>query len=225
MDEGIADYALEYAQGKKVEYAEVRALNQVQDRLMLRNGILEAYASGVDSGFCVRLIANGGIGFASTNKWSKEEAKKIVDLALKYAKGAKRKEKLVFAEEKGVKAKWVVEQKKKIENVSPEDRIGTFVEINKALSSCGVKLAATMSQCTIDLITKYFVNSEGSKISSFVPKIGAFLFITVAEEGKTEQAYEQFGYSGGWEAFAHWGVADKLIHNAKVLRDVITKGK
>jgi len=225
MDEEIVDYTLEYAQSKNVEYAEARALSQVQDRLMLRNGILEAYGSAVDSGFCVRIIANGGIGFASSNKWTKEEAKELVDLAFKYAKAAKRKEKLVFAEEKGVKTKWTVGQKKKIENVSPEERIAAFVDINKALTSCGVKIPATMSQCMIDLISKYFVNSEGSKISSFVPKIGAFIFITVTEQGKTEQAYKQFGYSGGWEAFDEWNAADKLIHDAKVLKDVITKGK
>jgi TldD protein len=225
MDEEIVDYALEYAQSKNVEYAEARALSQVQDRLMLRNGILEAYGSAVDSGFCVRIIANGGIGFASSNKWTKEEAKEIVDLAFKYAKAAKRKQKLVFAKEKGVKTKWTVTQKKKIENVSPEERIAAFVDINKALTSCGVKIPATMSQCTIDLITKYFVNSEGSKISSFVPKIGAFIFITVAEQGKTEQAYKQFGYSGGWEAFDKWNAADKMIHDAKILKGVITKGK
>lgn len=225
MDEEIVDYALEYAQSKKVEYAEVRGLSQIQDNLMLRNGILEAYVSAVDSGFCVRIMANGGIGFASTNKWLKEEARKVVDIAFKYAKAANRKEKLVFEEEKGVKTKWVVDQKKKIENIPPEERISTFVDVDKALASCGVKVAATMSQCSIALSTKYFVNSEGSQISSFVPKIGAFIFVTVAEEGKTEQAYEQFGYSGGWEAFQEWKVAEKMIHNAKVLKDVITKAK
>jgi TldD protein len=225
MEEEIVDYALEYAQSKKIEYAEVRAQSQVQDRLTLRNGILEAYVSSVDSGFCVRIIADGGIGFASTNKWSKEEAKEIVDLAFKYAKAANRKEKLVFAEEKGVKTKWTVDQKKKIENISPEDRISTFADVDKALASCGVKIAATMSQCSIDLTTEYFVNSEGSRISSFVPKIGAFIFITVTEQGKTEQAYEQFGYSGGWEAFRDWNIPERMIHSAKVLKDVITKAK
>ena len=225
MEEEIVDYALEYAQGKKIEYAEVRAQSQMQDRLMLRNGVLEAYTSAVDSGFCVRIMANGGIGFASTNRWLKEDAKEIVDLAFKYAKAANRKEKLVFTEEKGVTTKWVVDQKKKIENVPPEDRISAFVEINKALASSGVKVPATMSQCSIDLITKYFVNSEGSRISSFVPKIGAFIFITVAEEGKTEQSYKQFGYSGGWEAFDEWNLGDKMVHEAKVLKDVITKAK
>ncbi|MEM4703477.1 MAG: TldD/PmbA family protein [Candidatus Bathyarchaeia archaeon] len=225
MEEELIDYALDYAQSKKVEYAEVRALSQVQDRMMLRNGTVEAYASAVDSGFCVRVMANGGIGFASTNKWTKEEAKEIVDMAYRYAVAAKRKEKLKFAEEKGVETKWVVDQKKKIEDVSPEERIAMFVDVHKTLASCGVKVAATMTQCSIDLVSKYFVNSEGSRISSFVPKIGAFIFITVAEEGKTEQAYEQFGYSGGWEAFKEWNVAEKLVHNAKVLKDVITKAK
>jgi len=105
MEEDIVDYALKYAESKQIEYAEVRAQSQAQDRLMLRNGILEAYVSVVDSGFCVRMLANGGIGFASTNKWTREEAKDIVDLALKYANAAGRKDKIVFAKEKGIETK------------------------------------------------------------------------------------------------------------------------
>jgi len=225
MEEDIVDFALERAKSKGIEYAEIRAQSQLQERLMLRNGILEAYMSAVDSGFCVRIIADGGIGFASTNKWTKEEAMEIVDLAFKYAKAARRKDKIIFAEEKGVKAKWVVDQKEKIEDVSPEDKIAKFVEIDKSLSSCGVNVAATMYSCSIDLTSKYFVNSEGSRISSFKPEMGAFIFVTVAEHGKTEQAYEQFGYSGGWEALDKWNITGKMIHDAKVLKDVIAKGK
>jgi TldD protein len=75
------------------------------------------------------------------------------------------------------------------------------------------------------LTSKYIVNSEGSRISSFLPTLGVFIFITVAEQGKIEQAGKQFGRSGGWEAFREWNVAEKVIHDAKVLKDVITKGK
>jgi TldD protein len=225
MDKEIADYAVEYAKGKKVQYAEIRADSQQRDTLLLRDGNLEAYGSAVDSGFCVRIMAGGGIGFASTNKWTREEAREIVDLACKYARSAKRREKLVFAEEKGVKTRWTVDQKKKVENVPPEDRISTFVDVHKALASCGVKVVATTASCTVDLTKKYFVNSEGSQISSFVPRIGAFVFISVVEQGRTEQASEQFGYSGGWEAFLSWNIPEKMVHDAKVLRAVITKAK
>ncbi|MGC8939072.1 MAG: TldD/PmbA family protein [Candidatus Bathyarchaeia archaeon] len=225
MMEDMADYALKYAVDKGVEYAEARAQRQVQETLMLRSGILEAYTWSVDSGICTRVIAEGGIGFASTNKWTKDEVEGIVDLAIKYAKAAKRSEKLVFAKEKSVEAKWTVEQKKKLEDVSPEEKMAKLAEINRALVSCGVNIAASMLSCTVNLISKYYVNSEGSKISSFIPRIGTYSFITVIEEGKTEQAYQQFGYSGGWEAFKEWNMEEKIIHDAKVLKEVITKGK
>jgi TldD protein len=173
----------------------------------------------------VRIIADGGIGFASTNKWTKEETREIVGLAHKYAKSAERKEKLVFAEEKSVKTRWTVDQKRKVENVPPEDRISAFVEVHKALASCGVKVVATMASCTVDSTTRYFVNSEGSQISSFIPRIGASVFISVGEQGRTEQASEQFGYSGGWEVIRDWAVPEKMVHDAKVLKTVITKAK
>ncbi len=100
MDEDIVDYALDCAMKKKIEYAEVRGSSQIADGIMLRNGSLEAYATAVDSGLCVRIMAGGGIGFASTNKWSKEEARTITDLAFRYAKAARRKDKLSFARRK-----------------------------------------------------------------------------------------------------------------------------
>ena len=225
MDEEIVDFALDCALNKKVEYAEVRGHNQVQNGIMLRNGVVEAVVSVVDSGFCVRIMANGGIGFASSNKWTKEEAKAVVSMAFKYANSANRKEKLVFADEKGVDAKWTVDQKKNIEDVSLEERMSAIAAIDKALASSKVKIAATASSCSTSLITKYFVNSEGSQISSYVPRLGAYFFITVAEQGKTEQAYEQFGYSGGWEAFGKWKIPEKMVHDAKILKSVITEAK
>lgn len=225
MDEAIADFALEYAETKKVDYAEVRANRQLQEMLLFRNGVLETYASTLNSGFCVRVLTRGGIGFASTNRWSKEEARAIVDLAVKYAASANRRDKLVFAKEKSVRTKWAVSQKRKIENVPPEERISVFKDAHKELTASKVKIPATIMQCSIDLAYGYFVNSESSRISSFVPRLSAFAFITVTEQGKTEQASKHFGCTGGWEVFRVWAIPEKLIHEAKVLKNVITKAK
>lgn len=225
MEKDIVDYALEYARGKDIEYAEVRAQNQKLEQLMLKNGILETFLSSVNSGFCVRILAEGSIGFASTNKWTKDEAKAVVDLAYKFAKAAKRKDKIEFAEEKAVETTWEVEQKKKIEDVDSETKIKQFLDVDKALTSHTVNVPARVFECDIHLTEKYFANTEGSCISSFVPKIAAFGFITVVEQGKSEQAFEQFGYSGGWEAFDGWRMTEKLIHDTNVLKEVITKAK
>ncbi len=225
MDRDIADFALNFAMDKKVEYAEVRAHRQDSEGLVMKNGVLDAYVKAVDSGFCVRVLADGGIGFASTNKWTKTEAKSIVNIAYKFAKMARRKEKITFAEEKSVKADWKVPEKKKMEDLSPETRIETLMEVDKTLTSEGINIVARMFSFGTGMTEKYFVNTEGSVISSYVPRIGAFGFITVVENGRPEQAARQFGYAGGWEALKKWKLTEQMTHEAKVLKRVIKDAK
>ena len=45
------------------------------------------------------------------------------------------------------------------------------------------------------------------------------------ENGKPEQAYKQFGYAGGWEAFDHWNIKEEMVNEAKVLQRVIKEAK
>jgi TldD protein len=225
LDKDLVDFSLDYAESKKVDYAEARAHATQADQMVIKNGVLDAYLSTVDSGLCVRILANGGLGFASTNKWTKDEVKMVVDTAYKFAAMAKRKEKITFADEKDVKTKWNVSQKKKIEDVPPEKRMDELMSVDKALAAQEIKIPARIITSTIALTEKYFVNSEGSEISSFVPKIGAFVFITVVENGKPEQAYKQFGRSGGWEAFDEWKIADAMLHEASVLRKLTKEGR
>jgi TldD protein len=225
MEKDLADFALNYAQSKKVDYAEVRAHTETQEGLVMKNGAIDAYFASIDDGFCVRILTDGGIGFAATNKWTKEEAKAIVEIAYKFAKMAKRKEKITFAEEKSVKANWKAEEKKKIADIPSETRIETMSEIDKDLVSHGINVPARMLNLGSNVSEKYFVNTEGSMISAYVPRLSAYAFITVVEKGKPEQTYKQFGYAGGWEALDHWNMKEEMIREAKVLQRVITEAK
>jgi TldD protein len=225
MDKDLVDFALTYANSKEIEYAEVRAHSEKNENLAMKNGVLDAFSSVVESGFCVRILADGGIGFASTNRWTRKEAKRIVEIAHKLARTAKRKDKITFAREKGVKASWKVEEKRKIEDVSTETRIKTFIEMNKELTSQGINIPGRMFNSGTSLAEKYFVNTEGSVISSYVPRVNAYGFITVVESGKSEQAYEQFGFTGGWEALEEWGLVEKMINEAKMLQSVIKEAR
>ena len=191
----------------------------------MKNGVLDAYASAVDSGFCVRILAEGGIGFAATNKWTREEAKNIVEIAYKLAKTAKRKAKITFAGERSERVNWKAEEKKKIENITPETRIRTFMEMDRDLTAEGINIPGRMFSFGTSLTEKYFINTEGSVISSYVPRVSAFGFITVVENGKSEQAYKQFGYAGGWEALDEWKLTEQMISEAKVLQGVIREAK
>ncbi len=225
MDKDIVDFALNYARSKKVDYAEVRAHTENQEGLVMKNGVLDAYFTSVDDGFCVRILAEGGIGFASTNKWTKDEAKAIVDMANKFARAAKRKEKIEFAEEKSVEVNWKADEKKRIADVSSETRIETMMELDKDLTSHGINVPSRALQTASNLTEKYFVNTEGSVISSYVPRISMFAYITVVENGKPEQTYKQFGYAGGWEALDKWNLKEEMANEAKVLQRVLKEAK
>ena len=87
MDKDLVDYALDYARSKKIEYAETRAHNTEFEQLVIKNGTLDAFISTIDKGFCVRILADGGLGFASSNKWTKDEARILVDRAHKKVSG------------------------------------------------------------------------------------------------------------------------------------------
>jgi len=225
LNQDLPDYTLDYARTKGVEYAEVRAHNTKLEQMTIKNGILDAFVSTVDNGYCVRILAKGGIGFASSNRWTKEEARKIVEIAHEFAVSARRKNKITFASETGVEAKWNVMQEKNIADVSPEKKISELMEVDKRLTSDQIKVPSRILACSTILSEKYFVNSEGSTISSFLPKISAFAFITIVENNKPEQAFKMFGGSGGWEIFEKWKMADKLLHEAKVLQQLIKSGK
>jgi hypothetical protein len=47
LDRDIAEFALDYASGKKLEYAEVRAHSEKSEGLTMKNGVLDAYASAL----------------------------------------------------------------------------------------------------------------------------------------------------------------------------------
>ena len=218
---------MEYASGKEVEYAEARGVETNSEGLILRNGVLDAYTIGVDSGFNVRILACGGLGFASSNKWTKEEVIKIVELSYSLAKSAKRREKIEFAEEDAVKTNWRVEQAQKIEDVSSEEKINRLMEADKAISSQEANVVSRMLTCSTTLKKTFFVNSEGSEIASFTPRVNvAAIGVTVVESGKTEQLpFKQYGYSGGWEAFEKWKLEEDLAREVKVLQRIIREGR
>jgi TldD protein len=99
------------------------------------------------------------------------------------------------------------------------------MEVDRALTSLGINVAARMFSFGTSITEKYIVNTEGSVISSYVPRIGAWGFITVVENGRPEQASEGFGYAGGWEVIRKWKITEKMTHAAKVLQRVIKEGK
>jgi len=205
---------------EEVDYAEVRYEKTLINNLVMKNGNIDAVNVEKDKGISIRVLYDGGIGFVSTN-----DPKDINDLIKRAVKMAKNnKSKLGLSEEKTYKDRWEVKQKKKIEETDLEWKIEYLQDLDRKIMETNVNIPARIFELDDKLIEKEYVNSDGTKISAYHPKIGFFYFVTVV--GKTvEQGYKQFGYSGGYEAFEFWDLENITVEEVKGLNRVANEGK
>lgn len=221
----LAEFAVEYALLKDVIYAESRFSHTSSNVFVMKNGILDVAGFSDESGLNVRVVTEKGIGFSSTNKLSKKEIREIVKKAFKLAENSERGERIEFSKEKTIEDKVKVSQKKRIKDVGTEEKIDRLFEFEKILKDSGVKVPGRILVASDLEVEKYFMNSEGTKISSLTPIVDMYYFLTVLENSDTQQAYRSFGYTGGFEAYDEWKVEDVILEEVKTLRKIILEGK
>ncbi len=213
------EYVLKKAE-EKTDFAEVRYGKKRENTLVMKNGNVDAVNVEEEKGISLRVLYNGGIGFASTN--IADNVDDLVKRAVKVAKN--NKSKVGLSKEEAHRDKWKVPQKKKIADTDLEWKIGYLQDLDAQVMDTGVKVAARVFQLSDVLIEQEYINSDGAKISAYLPKVGFFYFLTVAGE-TVEQGYKQFGYAGGYEALDFWNLTKRTVKEVKGLDKVANQGK
>lgn len=77
-------------QMKKVDYGDVRLVEQERESIVLKNGIIEVITHSTDTGFGVRVLKDSAWGFSSSNLIKKSEADKVTRDALNIARASAR---------------------------------------------------------------------------------------------------------------------------------------
>src|SRR6266568_4472712 len=109
-----------------------------------------------------------------------------------------RSELVDFAVDYATKMNWSVPEQKRLADVSVEDKIAEIRSVDADLTALVFKIPARTFQLSNNRISKYFANSEGSRIRSYSPRLRALYFLTVMAEGGVEQTHRNYGWSGGW---------------------------
>ncbi len=84
----LTDLSLSLASVLGATYSDVRITTTCHESITVKNGIVEEVATSIDSGFGVRVLANGAWGFASSFKVDKREIEQVTALAVKIAKAS-----------------------------------------------------------------------------------------------------------------------------------------
>src|SRR5687767_8299778 len=86
----LVERALDLAQRKGAQYADVRVQRQESQSVAVKNGTVEQVALGEDAGFGVRVLVDGAWGFASSYRLNAAEVESVTDQAVRIARASAR---------------------------------------------------------------------------------------------------------------------------------------
>lgn len=205
MSEDLADFAVQYASKLGCSYAEARLEKTDSTAFVLKNGILEASGFEEESGLGMRFIIKNTLGFVDTNLLDKNKIKFLINKSVRLTStSSKITENTLLAEARAGKKSYFVKEKIKLCDVSPEEKISLLKEIEENLLVTKIKLPSRYLSLGDWKIKKYYINSEGTKIKSEIPRVNLFYLLTVANGQKTAQRMWQYGSVGGWEVTKKW---------------------
>lgn len=219
----ICEKALKLASA--AQWSEARLEQSSANSSTLKNGAPEAQGFEKSIGISIRLLVNGALGVSFTNSFTDESLKKSVDAALKMAKAASRlnRKPMSLSAERTIKAEDIVQQKTKLEDVSPEEKIKRLMEIDKAAANKSVPYRyLSLSDWTTE---KFYINSEGARIHSITPRINMFYLLTAKVGNETAQRSNQLAGSGGWEILSQMKPETRLTEESNILVKSISAPK
>ena len=225
LDLDLPEFALRHAMKLGAGYAEVRSESLSGSGFLVKNGMPEISGFEKETGIGIRLIVDKTLGFSSTNKMDKKSIIACVERAVKMTRNASKiSEHTSLSEDKVNVSKYEVRQKIKLEDIPAEKKLQILLDAEKCIKETRIEVPGSYLSLSDSITEKYFVNSEGSKIFSRIPRANFYYYITVSDKGKTNQRYWQYGAAGGFENFEKWKIPELLKSEVKALQLNLRKG-
>ena len=193
----IADWALGMAVARGASHAEARIVNERERSLGTRNGRVAVASENESLGLGVRVLAEGGWGFAATQEMTQAGVERCAALAVEIAKASARvrREPVQLVDEPAAVAEWSSPCEIDPFAVPMEENFALLRKIDAALTAVeGVTLAET--SMIFRRYEQWFYSTEGAAIHQTRTTTGAG-FAAHAFEGDTIQTRSYPNSFGG----------------------------
>lgn len=183
----------------KLEYGDVRVVLEDSENMIVKNGKVESIDSSEDLGFGVRVLLDGGWGFASSAHVEKTSIDKVIKDAVSIAKSSglvKSPRDMKLADMKPVVGNYNTPCKDDPFKVPIENKISLLLEGDKILrQSSDIKV--TESNLSFRRIHKIFASTEGSLIEQTILISGGNIGATgIKNREMQERSYGDYGAAG-----------------------------
>jgi len=226
--EELTEFAVNYAENLGAEYAEARFQCDIQESIILKNGIPEAVVLEENRGIGVRVLVNGALGFASTNNLTKRDVKASLIKAYRMARAATKilREKASMDESDLETARVEVKPRIDFDSIDIESKMELLKEAYKQAAEAAADKKVKISSCMLTLDTwkteKLLVTNDGAHVRSFTPKAAISTLITAfhPQRGTVQRTFE-LGGTGGWEIVEKWNLPELFKEETQTLSDIL----
>jgi len=228
--EDLLNLAVETGLKLGAEYVEARYHVNRSFNITTRNGLLISASSRVSRGVGVRVLVNGSLGFAATDKLDKESIRETIEKAYSSAKALSKLIKVgySFSRERVGKAKYSVVQRKSFENISLEEKLDLHRELTKRVAESikETKLISLLFNYSENFEEKVIINSDGAYVESLIPRVAGFINLAIAHpQMGSLQKTEFIGGSGGYEIIDEANILNNIPELAATMEKILLKGK
>ncbi|MFY9135684.1 MAG: TldD/PmbA family protein [Bacillota bacterium] len=197
------------------DYAEIRYHKRIQDIIEARNGALTKVEHRTLAGAGIRVLADGGWGFVSTNDVTESGLKKALSEAQAAARAgaAVRKDKAQLAAVEPAQGKLVYYDATEEPDIA--EKIRALLEAEKRLRERSPLIVGSITRYTQYEDEKYIVTSEdGSAVHVLDNKPSFHVFATAGRDGQLETAIKSAGVTGSWADLMRKGDLNTLVDEA-----------
>lgn len=222
----IADYAVDFGLSQGVKYIEARFIESRNESYSARNGVILGGGVIPSKGIAIRILADGGMGFCSTANLEKKNIESAIEEAVSLAKTSKRKVPITFSEEKIIQTKWKTSVKSRFEDIPVEEKHEFMSNLDKRLNK-EFRLKLPTRTLILEMYSdmKYIVNSEGSNVESEYSLITVHYFNTAKSKKGSEQRFQGFGGTAGWEWIEDNQIEELIFQDNKALVNTARNAK
>lgn len=222
----LADFAVKHALRLGATYAEARWEREASNGFSLKNGVPQLAGFEEVEGIGLRLFYHGGVEYLSTDFMDRAHITELVERGIRSANANARlvKEPVLLSHEGAHRKSYGVKEKRKIANVDVDEKFEVLSDAEKAVKASKIPAQSRYFSLGDSVDERYFVNSEGAKISSVIPRVYFSFIITVGNGGQTMQRHFQLCQTGGYERLKEWKVEERVVGEGSALLRMMKEG-
>uniref|UniRef100_A0A7C4XB03 TldD/PmbA family protein n=1 Tax=candidate division WOR-3 bacterium TaxID=2052148 RepID=A0A7C4XB03_UNCW3 len=183
---------------KRVDYGDIRIVEEESENIILKNGIIEVLAHNTDMGFGVRVLKNGAWGFSSSNCMEKKTAEKVARDAILIAESSSRlKDKpVILSAYNPQRGDYKSDIKIDPFKVPISEKIDLLLECDKILNKDN-RIKVRNAFLSFRRIKTIFASTENSRIRQEIVFCGGGIKAYAMDKGELQvRSYDDYGQAG-----------------------------